>query len=339
MSEVLILSQTQIAQVLTMSDAIAGVEEAYRQKSAGEGCLFPLVCHVFAPEKADLDIKSGHLGKSGIYGLKLVSWFGENEKKGLPALFGTTLLFDDTTGEPVALLNAGGVTGMRTGAAGAVGAKYLARPDARHMLMVGAGAQAPYQIAAMLLALPGIETVELNSPRSPEKAAERLEQIRAQVAQLLGDSRTAPYTLRAAEDLPGAVGRSDVIVTATPSHAPLIQRDWVRPGTHLSCVGADMTGKQELAGELLAQARIFVDDLTQAIAVGECEMPIRQGLLRPDQIAGEIGTLIAGAVPGRQSPEEITVFDSTGIALQDLVVSKAAVDRARELGVGAVAEL
>ena len=89
MSEVLILSQTQIAQVLTMSDAIAGVEEAYRQKSAGEGCLFPLVCHVFAPEKADLDIKSGHLGKSGIYGLKLVSWFGENEKKGLPALFGT----------------------------------------------------------------------------------------------------------------------------------------------------------------------------------------------------------------------------------------------------------
>lgn len=98
MSEVLILSQETIGRVLTMSDAIRGVEEAYCQKSTGAGSLFPLVCHVFEPERADLDIKSGHLAKSGIYGLKLVSWFGDNEAKGLPALFGTTLLFDDSTG-------------------------------------------------------------------------------------------------------------------------------------------------------------------------------------------------------------------------------------------------
>ena len=103
MSEVLILSQADIRRVLTMGDAIRGVEEAYVQKSTGKGCLFPLVCHVFEPEKADLDIKSGHLAGSGIYGLKLVSWFGDNEHKGLPALFGTTLLFDDATGAPILL--------------------------------------------------------------------------------------------------------------------------------------------------------------------------------------------------------------------------------------------
>lgn len=339
MSEVLILSQETIGRVLTMSDAIRGVEEAYRQKSTGAGSLFPLVCHVFEPERADLDIKSGHLAKSGIYGLKLVSWFGDNEAKGLPALFGTTLLFDDSTGAPVALLNAGAVTGMRTGAAGAVGAKYLARKESRRMLMVGAGAQAPYQIAAMLLAMPGIDAVELCSPRSPSRAADRLRAIRQAVEGLLGGGRTAPYTIAAAEDLAEAVGRSDVIVTATPSHQPLIRREWVRPGTHFSCVGADMAGKQELDGAILSDARIFVDDLAQAISVGECELAIRQGFLAPEEIVGEIGALIDGALPGRADEEEITVFDSSGIALQDLVVSKVAVDRAKERGLGITAEL
>ncbi|MBU5625545.1 ornithine cyclodeaminase family protein [Oscillibacter sp. MSJ-2] len=339
MSEVLILSQETIGRVLTMSDAIRGVEEAYCQKSTGAGCLFPLICHVFEPERADLDIKSGHLARSGIYGLKMVSWFGDNEKKGLPALFGTTLLFDDSTGVPVALLNAGAVTGMRTGAAGAVGAKYLARRDSRRMLMVGTGAQAPYQIAAVLLAMPGIDTVELCSPRSPSRAADRLDAIRQAVEELLNGGRAEPYIIAAAENLEEAVGRSDVIVTATPSHQPLIRREWVRPGTHFSCVGADMAGKQELDGAILGDARIFVDDLTQAVSVGECEMAIRQGHLGPEEIAGEIGDLIEGALPGRTDREEVTVFDSTGIALQDLVVSKVAVERAKERRLGVTAEL
>ena len=339
MSEVLILSQADIRRVLTMGDAIRGVEEAYVQKSTGKGCLFPLVCHVFEPEKADLDIKSGHLAGSGIYGLKLVSWFGDNEHKGLPALFGTTLLFDDATGAPIALLNAGAVTGMRTGAAGAVGAKYLARKDARRMLMAGTGAQAPYQIAAMLLALPGIDEVTLCSPRHPEKAATEVETVAARVEELLGGERKTPYTLRASADLAGSVNASDVIVTATPARGGFIRREWVRPGTHLSCIGADMTGKQELESELLASSRVFVDDREQAVTVGECELPIRQGLFRREDIAGEMGELIAGLLPGRTDEGQITVFDSTGIALQDLVVSKAAVDRARQQGLGVTASL
>lgn len=169
-----------------------------------------------------------------------------------------------------------------------MGAKYLARKESRRMLMVGAGAQAPYQIAAMLLAMPGIDAVELCSPRSPSRART------ASVHPSGGGGafrrrRTAPYTIAAAEDLAEAVGRSDVIVTATPSHQPLIRREWVRPGTHFSCVGADMAGKQELDGAILSNARIFVDDLAQAISVGECELAIRQGFLAPEEIVGETG--------------------------------------------------
>ncbi len=335
MSNVLVLSQKDIEAVLTMDMALRAVEEAYRQKSAGSACLFPMVFHEFDPGKADMDIKSGHLAGSGIYGLKLVSWYGGNPGKGLPALFGTTLLFDDRTGEPLALLNAGGITGMRTGAAGAIGAKTLARPDSETLLMVGTGEQAPYQIAATLLAMPGVKRVLLHNPRNPSHTAMRLPALQAEVEPILaGAAYAGTYQMEVREDLAGATAESDVIITATPARSPLIRAEWLRPGTHISCVGADMSGKQELDGQILQRARVYADDIAQSVSVGECEMPIKQGLIAESHIRGEIGAVIGGALEGRTDAEQITVFDSTGIALQDLIVSKQLVDLARERGVG-----
>ena len=140
MTEMTVLNGVAIEELLTIPMAVEAVEQAYLEKSKGDAALWPMVFHEFDPGHADLDIKSGDLGGLGFYGLKVVSWFGANPGKGLPALYGTSLLFDLATGAPRALLNAGPITDFRTGAAGAIGAKYLARPDAETLLMAGTGA-------------------------------------------------------------------------------------------------------------------------------------------------------------------------------------------------------
>ncbi|MDO5423796.1 MAG: ornithine cyclodeaminase family protein [Eubacteriales bacterium] len=333
MGELLVLSRKEIEEILDMEMAIKAVESAYRQKSLGKGSLFPLVTHVFEEGKADMDIKSGHLSESGLFGFKVVSWFDENTQKALPKLFGTMMVFDDATGEPLALLNAGPITAMRTGAAGAVGAKYLANEEAGTMLMMGTGAQAAYQIAALLTVKPEIRRVFLASPHGPERARERAAEIQGEVERLLRGKKR-DYRLLLVEDLEQAVRESEILVTATISREPLIQKEWVMPGMHFSCIGADMEGKQEIDGRILGCASVFVDDRKQAETVGECEVPIKQGLLAPEDFKGEIGEVIAGMIPGRTAKEEITVFDSSGIGLQDLTLAGELVDYAKKNGKG-----
>ena len=135
------------------------------------------------------------------------------------------------------------------------------------------------------------------------------------------------------------MSQSDIVVTATPSYRPLVQAAWVRPGTHFSCVGADLAGKQELDGSILAGARVYTDDTPQCLAVGEVEMAVKQGFLTPGGIAGELGQVLAGQKPGRIKEEDVTVFDTTGIALQDLAAAACALRRAEALGIGTVVRL
>ena len=317
MSVVKVLSAEAVEQLFTIPMAIEAVERAYREKHSGQGDAWPMVFHEFDPGHADLDIKSGHLGGAGVYGLKVVSWFGDNPGKGLPALYGTSLLFDLSTGAPKALLNAGPITHYRTGAAAAIGVKHLAQQDAKELLMVGCGELAPYLIAAALFAKPDIEQVTLINPRHTACAAERLPKIARKVGQLLVRSGSAlSAEIYASEHLEAAVRRHRIILTATPSYEPMIEAAWVQPGTHFSCIGADMAGKQEISSELFRTARVFGDDERQCLTVGECEIPHKEGIL--SGLHGEIGAVMAGAVPGRTAPEDITIFDSTGIALQDL---------------------
>ena len=335
MSKIRILSAADVEKLFTVDMALAAVEDAYVQKSDGSGSVWPMVFHDFETGVADLDIKSGDLGAKQIFGLKLVSWFGTNEARGLPELFGTVLLCDRATGAPVALMNAGPITGLRTGAAAAVGAKYLARPDSRSLLMVGCGAQSPYMVAAALYVLPGIERVTLVNPHNPARAAARLPGMADKVAALLaGCGVKREYTFVSSEDTESAVRGSDVILTATPAREPMIRNAWVQPSTHFSCIGADMSGKQELDTDILRAARVFGDDAGQCFAVGECEIPHREGAL--DALAAEIGDVILGKAAGRVSPSDVTVFDSTGIALQDLASGAVILDRACELGEGIV---
>lgn len=338
MSKVTVLGSEDIKKLITTPMALEAVEGAYAQKSRGEGGLWPMVFHEFDPGKADLDIKSGDLGQMGYFGLKLVSWFGANPDKGLPALFGTAMLFDISTGAPCALLNAGGITAYRTGAAAAIGAKYLARADAETLLICGCGELAPYLAAAALYALPQLRSVKLINPHHPEKTAAAVPAIAAEVDALLaacGLTRTAEIS--PAAELEAAVGESDIIFTATPARAPYIKSAWVKPGTHLSCIGADMSGKEEVEPTLCAKARVFGDDAAQCFAVGECEIPHALGML--GALTAEIGKVITGAASGRTGAEDITLFDSTGIALQDIACSCALLTAAEKVGLGTAVEL
>lgn len=337
MSVIKVLSAEDVERLFTIPMAIEAVERAYREKHTGQGGAWPMVFHEFDPGHADLDIKSGHLSGAGVYGLKVVSWFGDNPGKALPALFGTSLIFDLTTGEPKALVNAGPITDYRTGAAAAVGAKYLARPDAKTLLLCGCGALAPYLVSAALFALPGLERVLLTNPRNPEKAERLCPAITEKVDELMkagGGSRQAEIVPTQLE--PG-VKQADVIFTATPAYEPYLKAEWVQPGTHLSCIGADMSGKEEVEAELFRAAHVFGDDEGQCLSVGECEIPHKKGIL--DRLRGEIGAVMAGAVPGRTCPEDVTIFDSTGIALQDLASAADILEAAAHKHVGAEVEL
>ncbi len=340
MAAITVLSAADIEKVFTVADALDAVEDAYRQKAEGQGVAWPMVYAAFEPGVADMDIRSGELAGSGLFGLKLTAWFSQNPAQSLPEIFGTTLICDNGTGAPLALLNASAITGLRTGAAAALGAKWLARKDATNLLVAGSGHMSTYMVAATLVACPKISHVEVWDPCKEEAPEARVELMREQVAGLLkaaGVERT--YEIVAVGDGEKAAGKADVIITITPATTPIIKQAWVRPGTHISCVGADMEGKQEIESGLAASARLYVDDRAQSVSSGELEVPTKEGAISAADIVAELGEVIAGKAAGRTSDDEITVFDTSGIAVQDLASSKLAYERAVEAGLGTVAVL
>ncbi len=338
MFKIKVLSKEITESVLRMEDVIDTVKEVYRLKAEGETTVFPLVFHEFSPGKADMDIKSGWLRRNGIFGLKVVSWFGENAQKGLPPLIGTVMVMDASTGAPTGLLDGSHITGMRTGAAGAIGAELLARKNAENLLVVGAGHVAVFQMAAMLERFPKLKKIRIYDGLCEENARKLAEDMPSILKNRFFQEKTS-VAFEAVENLAEATGDSDIIITVTPSHRPLIRKEWVKPGTHFSCIGADMAGKEEIDPEIFADARVFTDDTPQCINVGEIEIPVREGILKKEDIAGEIGEILTGRTEGRQNDQQITVFDATGTALLDLLTAKLALDEAEKANLGETVEL
>lgn len=346
-----VLNQENIKDLLDMRTAIELVERAYTLKEKDEASLFPMVFHEFKPGKADMDIKSGELVGANIFGLKLVSWFGDNPSKNLPAVVGTVLVLDSRTGAPLGIMSGEFITMMRTGAAGGIGAKYLARKDSEYLVLVGSGHLGPYQIIATLMSMENIKKVTVYNANSFEHANDFCKSIKDKLLELL-----APYkvideefynqmlqriniSFEATQDIQQATEQADIIITATPARKPIIKKEWVKPGTHISCIGADMEGKQEIDENLFVNSRVFVDDVGQAISVGETEIPYKKGLIATNQIEEEIGSVILGKVAGRVTNEDITIFDSTGISLQDLLTANYLLEQATEKKLGLITTL
>jgi len=336
---VVVLNREQVKASLDMREVLRAVERAYRMKAAGQTGVWPLVSHEFQRYGAVMDIRSGFVGGDvGLHGLKMLNNFPRNAEKGLPAFNGMLMLFDSATGLPLGVMDASYITCMRTGAAGALGAKALARPESRALTVLGAGRQSAFQVAAALIEMPGIERVYVADPIDVDNARRAADALPERLEAEFGIRDRGYVRFAAAGGLAKAVGESDVVITVTPARSPVIKKEWVRPGTHFSCIGADMEGKQEIDPEIFRTARVFADDLDQCARVGEMELPIKNGVISKANVAGELGQALAGMLPGRTDEAQTTIFDATGLALLDLVTAKLAVEGAARKKLGLYAE-
>lgn len=321
----LILSEQDARALVGVEDAIAAVEQTFLAMAQGQARNYPVVREVLGYQDAVFGVKTGADTAAPLLGLKAGGYWPHNAARGLTNHQSATVLFDPDTGRAKAVVSANYLTGVRTGAASAIATRYLSRPDSSVLAIVGTGVQAVYQLKATLAVRP-IRRVRAWNP-SPDK--------------LRDFGRIVAELGLAFEPQPGpreAVAEADVVITVTPSQRPVIEPGWLRPGTHVSAMGADTKGKQELATALVAAAAVYVDEPAQAVSIGECQHAFAAGLITLSDLRGTLGEVIAGRCQGRRSDSEITLFDGTGVALQDLAVAELAVRLASEKGVGVTVE-
>ncbi|MBV9081095.1 MAG: ornithine cyclodeaminase family protein [Acidobacteriaceae bacterium] len=318
----LLLTRSEISSLLTFPEYIPIIENAFRLHANG-AALDPALAHVDAND-GEFHIKAGGLrGDPPYFALKVNGGFFHNRARfGLPNIQGLIVLSRADNGVPLAAMDSIEITIQRTGAATAVAAKYLARPDSTICTICGCGNQGRVQLRALHAVLP-LERVFAWS-----RTYGRAEQFAAEMTTQLGIS------VAAVTDLRRALNESDVCVTCTPSKAPLINRDHVPAGMFIAAVGADSPDKQELDAELISAATVVADLRCQVVAVGETRHAIAAGLMRPEQIYAELGEIITGAVPAPTSSGRVIVFDSTGTALQDVAAAAAVYERACKQGIG-----
>ncbi len=317
----LIISEDTARGLVSVGDAITEVERSFAAMAHGEARNFPVVREAVGVSDAVFGVKSGCDTGAGILGLKAGGYWPHNAASGVSNHQSSTLLFDPATGRASALVSANYLTGVRTGASSAIASKHLARKDASVLGMIGTGGQSGYQLLATL------QVREITVVHAWDPVEENLARFGETV-------RDLGLEFHAHTDRASVVQAADIIVTVTPSQAALIDRSWVRAGTHISAMGADTKGKQELDTALVAGAALFYDELDQTRTIGEFQHAFGEGLIDIGDLRGSIGQVIAGMVPGRRSDEEITIFDGTGVALQDLVVAEKAVRLAAERGLG-----
>ncbi len=286
---------------LTLPLVNRAVEAAFSEHGHGSVQMPPKLYVTIGT--GDFRTMPAYLPSAGIAGVKVVNVHPDNPSVGLPTVMALLIILDVGTGTPLAILNATALTDLRTGAAGAVATKYLCPEKSIDLGMVGAGRQA----------------VALARAISVEK----------EIRTIKVSSRSLSSARRFCTSFPGIDCRvvspedacdTDVLVTATPSRVPLIRDEWIADGTHINAMGADAPGKEELDPALISRARVFADDLNQAVHSGEMNVPVALGLYHPDRVAGTIGEVVNGLL-GRLKREDITIFDSTGLAIQDLAVA------------------
>ncbi|MEM1553191.1 MAG: alanine dehydrogenase [Candidatus Bathyarchaeia archaeon] len=324
--ETLILSDHEVRELISMRDVMDAVELAFREKGLGRVQMPPKIYLFFSRYNGDLRAMPSYLEEMNISAVKVVNVHPDNrERYGLPTIMAVIILVDPRNGFPLAIMGGTTITNMRTGAAGGIAAKHLARRDSRVVGLVGAGVQARTQLMALLEVFGSLDEVRVWS-RSDETKMRFIDEASAIYGRMC--------RFVAASSVKDAVKGADIIVTTTPSRAPLVMNDWIKPGVHINCIGADAPGKEELDPAILKRAKIVVDDWEQASHSGEINVPLKMGLISRSDIWAEMGEIVAGIKPGRVGDNEITVFVSTGLAIQDAVTANLVYKRALERGVG-----
>jgi ornithine cyclodeaminase len=307
------LNADAVAAYLQPHDVLTAVREAFVLHSEGKGRVFPVIREKLSTGGV-FGIKAGDVQSEGLLGFKAAGFWPSNRNLGSEPHQATIMLIDPATGRPVCIIDGNAITTARTGAAGALGLQQLARRDSTQLCVFGTGVQARSQVDYALRVLPDIQYL-----RYVSVDRKRDESFESHFAGRL--------PVECAADADTAVARSDMIITATPGGGPLFSAEAVMPGTHLNCVGTDTKGKRELPEGLLPRVRLVADDLVQSRQIGESQWA-------PDTPCIEIGDLFTGKAKLERAQSDITLFDLTGLALQDLTVARLIHEKARASGKG-----
>lgn len=306
-----------------MVDLIPAMESALAKFSSGEVLQPVRTVLTVGPTKAYYGLMPAFIPSPGSMGAKIVTVFGENHQKGLPSHLATILLFDPDTGSLIAMMDGRYITEARTAAVSAVSARFLARPQASTLALIGSGVQARSHLEA-LQHVRQLKEVRVWSPRPHSR-----EQFIAEMS---------PHFSVAIHDAPSAqaaVEGADLIVVATASKTPVVESEWVAGGAHVMCVGACRPDQREMAPALVKRARLYVDSRAAALVEsGDVVMNISEGLFDASHVRGEIGELVLGRVAGRASDGDVTIFKSLGMAVEDVVAADLVFRRASETGAG-----
>ncbi|HEY68520.1 MAG TPA: hypothetical protein G4N97_09655 [Thermoflexia bacterium] len=318
-----ILSREDVRRALPMRQAIEAMKGAFAQLSTGQADV-PLRVALDVPRHNGVTLfMPAYLAADDQMAVKIVSVFNDNPAKGLPLIYALVVVVDATTGEPAAVMDGTYLTALRTGAASGAATDLLAREDASTAAIFGAGAQGRTQLEAVCAVRPIQKAwvYDVSRERAAAYAAEMSERLSLPV--------------RVAETPAEAVHRADVICTATTSTKPVFADADVRPGTHINAIGAYTPQMQEIPAETVLRAKVVIDHHEASLAeAGDLLIPLRQGLMTEDHIYAELGEIAAGLKPGRKLPEEITLFKSVGVAVQDVAAASAVLEAARRLGLG-----
>jgi len=317
----LLLTAKDIQKLMSHKDAIKAVSRAFASYARNQYLM---------PSKIYLDIRkyNGDFRampawdtQHDLVSLKWVNAYPDNPRKGYPAIMALVILSDAKNGHPLAVMDGTILTNLRTGAGGGVAVKHLSRKNVHSLALIGCGHQAYAQFSSIREVRP-IQTVTLwdISQKAMSNLSHRLKRFSVQV--------------RLAKNIQDAISYADVIVTTTPSRKPIIKYPWVRPGTHINAIGADAPGKQELDPVLLKHAKVIVDSWDQASHSGEINVPVRKKTLSKKNIFAALGDIVIGKKKGRTNQKEITVFDSTGLAIQDGAVGRLIYNKAKEKKIG-----
>lgn len=304
----LLLSRKEVSALLNMGAVIRAVEQAFGDWAEGRGTMPPK--SYLSLEKGDFRAMPAAL--PGAVAVKWVNVHPQNPSRGLATVMAVIIYSDPDTGYPLAVMDATEITAFRTGATAAIAAKYLARRDAHVLGVFGAGRQAYTQILAHA------ELFDLREVRVYDVRPEAVQRLIGLLPQ---------FRLGACS--PEETAASDIVCTVTPARAPFFKKAWLRPGTHINAIGADAEGKEELEPDVLKGSVVVVDDLRQASSGGEINVPIARGLYSPQEVYTSLGEIVAGQKPGRTDDRAITIFDSTGVAIEDVAISRLVYEQAK----------
>jgi len=315
------LNRKEVESLLDMKGTLKVVEEAFRQHGLKKVQMPPKLYLYFKNHNGDLRTMPGYLEEQDITGVKIVNVHPDNPRIGLPTVMALVILNSTETGAPLAIMDGTYLTDMRTGAAGGVAVKYLARKNAKTVGFVGTGNQARSQLMAIN------EIIDIHEIKATSTSEKQTLAFKDDMESKIDCEITPEKTIRQVCDC-------DILVTTTPSRQPIVMNEWISEGTHINAIGADAPGKEELDPLILKRANVIVDDIEQASHSGEVNVPISKGSLSVEDIFGELGEVITGKKKARMTDSDITVFDSTGLAIQDIATADMVYRKALEANMG-----